>query len=203
MKNGLLPLLILLIAALGCGSVDKTSENPKTQLKAPTAPHILVQSEPKGKTGIYQQDFRILPEMVVNGEVISPGEHSFDLNSTSSYSGKKPACDAKSLVLTIGHTTSRDISWRFPPNSTASVSVDGSKLPLAVYSQLPYAMPTMAKYLKDPEASEALIIAPGCEVYQRMSKAKTVEFQIGNGSFKLEPEGVASFREFAQDLGFK
>jgi hypothetical protein len=204
MKNRLLPFLILLMVGLGCGSADKTTEGPKKQqLQSVTSPHILVQSEPKGKTGVYQQDFRILPELVVNGEAIAPGEHSFDLFSTSSYSGKKPSCDAKSLVLTIGHSTSRDISWRFPPNTTASVIVDGTPIDLKVYSQQPYAMPAMAKYLKNPEAAEGLIIAPGCELYQRMSKAKTIEFQIGNASFKLEPEGVASFREFAQDIGFK
>jgi hypothetical protein len=202
MRSLSIPFLILLAAALGCTSGNQTSGNSKNELKGATTPHLLVQSEPNGKTGVYQQNFRILPELLVNGEAIS-GEHSFDLASMSSYSGKKPRCDAKSLVLSISHSALRDDGWRFPSNSTANVIIDGSPSKLNVYSQIPYGPPTMAKYMKDPEAGEALIISPGCELYQRLSKAKTMEFQIGNASFGLDPGGVASFREFAQALGFK
>jgi hypothetical protein len=204
MKNNLCIAFVLpalFVCGLACGSAERARSDTK-KLRAATSPKILVQPEPKGKTGVYQQDFRILPELLVDGKIVPSGEHEFTLFSSGNYSGKKPSCDVKSLALSLSHVTNRDDGWKFPPSAAASVIVDGTPMVLNVHSQLPYKLPSMANYMKDPQASEALIITPTCEMYQRISKAQTLEFRIGNAGFALSSENVASFREFAQAIGY-
>lgn len=203
MKNAigsLTSLLILLICVVGCGSRNRSVDTGRS-IKTATSPTIKIQSEPKGKTGVYQQDFRILPTLKVDGKP-SEAKHGFTLFSMASYSGKKPRCETQSIVFSVSHDTTDINDWRYPSATAVKVVIDGATHDMKVSSQLPYKMPEMANYMKDPQPSEAILVSPGCELYQKLAKATLVELQIGNGSFSLPPEGVANFREFAKAIGY-
>lgn len=197
---GIVSLALVVWFGLACGSGGTSSKELK-RLDPPTKPTLLVQPEPKGKTGVYQQDFRIIPTLLVDGKS-SRAEHAFTLFSMASYSGKKPTCVAKSLAMSISHETSDLDEWRFPPNASVSVIIDGAPTNLKVYNQLPYKMPSMADHMKNPKASEGVTIEPGCQVYQLLSKAQTISFKIGNATFDLAPDGVQNFREFGRAIGY-
>lgn len=207
MKNGSnLVLVGVLLAALavGCSNSPSRSSGSTDSTKPRTAsiPHVLVQKENGGATGVYQQDLKIYPAVMIDGRP-SPGEHEFTLISTASYKGKGPSCAPKSLTFTITHHISENVGWKFPPSTKAAVRIDGVSVPLNVYSQLPYEMPAMAKYMKDPEPAEALVVSPTCDMYRLLSKAKTASFQIGGASFDLDGAAIDNFREFAGDIGYK
>lgn len=198
--GNVLPIALLIFVVVGCGSTNR--ENTGTQSKpASSKPSILVQNEPKGKTGVYQQDLDFIPTLMVDGKA-SASDHSFGIYSMASYSGKSPKCEVKSLALSMSHSSPDVHAWRFPAKASAAAVIDGEIIPLKVYSQLPYKMPDMAKYMKNPEASEALIIAPDCALYKKFAKARTVEFRVANASFALLPDGVSNFAEFAKAIGY-
>lgn len=138
---------------------------------------------------------------MVNGKSVD-GDHGIEISSTDAFKGKVPKCDQKSLVLSISHDTSDIGTWRFPQGTTLNIVIDGNMNGLQVYSQLPYKLPDMAKYMKDPEPSESLILAPKCELYKKFATAKSIEVKIGDASFELPPEGVASFRDFSRAIGY-
>lgn len=203
-KNGLnlgLVVIFFIIASMACSSnTGRTTAEPKP--KKNSFPTVLVQKGSGGSVGVYQQDLVIYPAVMVDGKPVA-GDHSFTLFSTDTYKGKTPNCDQKTLSLSISHSVPEQGAWRFPPSTKASVTIDGVALPLTVYSQLPYALPAMADHMKDPEASEAVIIAATCDMYKLMSKAKSVTFQIGDASFDIDGATISNFREFAGDIGYK
>lgn len=204
MKKSILNLglvgILLTVVLIACS--NNTRRTTETKPKKNSFPTVLVQQEPGGNVGVYQQDLRIYPAVTVDGKTVA-GDHSFMLFSTASYKGKIPKCVQKNLSFSISHSVPEQGSWRFPPSAKASVSIDGVSHPLSVYSQLPYALPAMADQMKDPEPSEAVIISATCEMYQLLSKAKAVTFQIGDGSFDIDGATIANFREFAGDIGYK
>ena len=203
-QNVTLTAAVLALAALACASDPSGSKKTTANVRTASFPHVSVQKEKGNTTGVYQEDLIIYPALIVNGKQLVDGNHSFSFASTASYGGRAANCVEKNLAMTLSHDADDIKTWGFPPGTKATIVVDGSAIALKVYSQLPYALPSMAKYMKDPQPSEALIISPTCDMYRRLSKAKSVSFQIGdNAAFELEGDAIDNFREFASDIGYK
>lgn len=189
-------LWISMIAFTGCKSSETANSN-KDPLKAGTenkhgAKLIIQYLAAKDETNIYQQDFTIKPQ-VMTDTVAASGSHSFDIHNMATFKGKVPVTAPNNASFTLTHSIASKNSWHFPPKLKTLVMVtDGEKTEIPIYSQKELDKDSP----KDKEFYETLIMEMPYANYAKIAKAKDVEFQIGNGKFKLSGENILAFQDF-------
>jgi hypothetical protein len=189
--------LWLLIAVSGCSNSQNTNNSnsqfpPKAGTEFKHGAKLIVQYLPsKDETAIYQQDFSIKPDVMVGNA--SKGKHAFNINNTATFKGKALTAAPYGCSLTFIHSIPSKSGWHFPPKSKIAFVADGERVEIEKYQQmdLDKDLPT------DKEFYESMITEMKCESYSKIAKAKDVEFQIGNGKFKLSDENIKAFQDFA------
>jgi hypothetical protein len=167
---------------------------PKDGIEYKHGTKIIVQYLPsKDETNIYQQGFRLQPEVSISNKKVSE-KHTIEFNNTASYKGKNPSFVANNAAFTIIHSTSKKSNWHFPSKTKLIIIADGEKIEIPIYSQSELTKDAPS----DKEFYETLIIQPTYEMYSKIAKAKNVEFQFGTGNFKLSDENILAFRDFIE-----
>jgi hypothetical protein len=196
-----LPFLLLFFAALGCSentqpaAAKKSETSGDKQNVAKNGAKLLIQSEPKNRTGIYQSDFKILQPIVVSGKKVD-GQHSIELNNQASYTGTTAKCDAESLVIDILHGKPSRSGWQFPRNAKLTYVADGVEMkPIKVIQK--------SLDEEDGEYWEALISQPSCEAIQKIASAKTAALKVDAAVITLSDSDISAFRDFAAAIGIK
>jgi hypothetical protein len=169
---------------------------PKAGVEYKHGTKIIVQYLPaKDETNIYQQEFKVQPELISNGQKVK-GKHTFEIHNMATYSGRKPSTIPTNLSFTLTHSTSSRNEWRYLQKAKFIVVADGERVEMPVYSQTELKKDAPS----DKEFYEALIIQSTYDMYSKIANAKNVELQIGTGSFRLSDENIAAFRDFASYL---
>jgi hypothetical protein len=186
-----------LVMAAGCSSADQVSNANSSHLppKAGTeykhgAKLIVQYLAAKDETAIYQQGFSIKPDVMVDNA--SKGKHAFDINNTATFKGKALTAAPYGCSLTFIHSIPSKSSWHFPTKSKIAFVADGERVEIEKYQQ----MDLDKDFPTDKEFYESMITEMKCENYSKIAKAKSVEFQIGNGKFKLSDENILAFQDF-------
>jgi hypothetical protein len=198
MKNNLNPVLVILIfIVIGCAcSSPKTGNAPNGIIDKPSVEYIhgtkitTIYSEKEDKTSVYQLEFKFQPDLIVNKNIVKE-KHVFQFDNSSEYKGKVPNCTNTSL--SIIHSIFSDGSWHFEPKTKASIKLDAEVIEIPPNYQRPLGKTNST----DQESFEGFIVQPTCEIYSKIINAKTIGFQIGNGSFEFSEENKLAFQEFA------
>jgi len=191
-------LTVLLTFFMSCKpkSETKTKMPPKAGIEYKHGTKIIVQYLPaKDETNIYQQEFKLQPEIITNNKKVSE-KHTIEFNNMASYKGKTPSFVSNNSSFTIIHSTKSKSNWHFPPKTKVTIIADGERVEMPVYSQSELTKDAPS----DLEFYETLIFQPTYEMYSKIAKAKNVEFQIGTGNFKLSDENILAFRDFIEYL---
>lgn len=174
----------------------KTKMPPKAGTEYKHGTKIIVQYLPaKDETTISQQQFKLQPEIIVNGKKVNE-KHDIEFNNTASYKGKSPSFVSENASFTIIHLTGSKSNWHFQPKAKLTIVADSERIEMPVYSQ----SELIKDSPKDTEFYETLIVQPTFEMYSKIAKAKVVEFQIGTGNFKLTDENILAFQDFISYL---
>jgi hypothetical protein len=200
-----LTLCLWLAMILGCTSSRKASDlgpvhNDDNHLVDYNhGAKLLVQYIPaKDETSVYHyiprddtkfKDPPFKPDLSVNGQTIS-GKHTIELFDMVSFSGRKPTSIPVNTALTIIHGIVTGKDWHFLQHTRLIVEVDGGNFEIPVYSQ----MELKKDDPSDSEFYETLIAKPTYEMYSKIANSRRVTIKIGNGSFDLTPEYIASYR---------
>ncbi len=194
----LICLTVLLSSFLGCMAEPetKTKMPPKAGVEYKHGTKIIVHHLPaKDETNIYQQEFKLQPEVTVSNKKASE-KHKIEFNNMATYKGKTPSFVSDNASFTIIHSTNSKSNWHFPPKTKLVILADGERIEMPVYSQSELTKDSPS----DSEFYENLIIQPTFEMYSKIAKAKSVEFQLGTGNFKLADENILAFRDFIDYL---
>jgi len=129
------------VLILGCkSSSSETKETksglpPKAGVEYKHGTKIIVQYLPaKDETNIYQQEFKMQPELISVGKPVKE-KHSFEINNMASYSGRKPSTIPTNLSFTFTHSTPNQNGWHYPPKAKFIFIADGERVETPVYSQ--------------------------------------------------------------------
>jgi len=192
---------ILLIAFTACDtSNSEIANNNKFPLEDGVeykhGTKIIVQYEPsKNETSIFQQEFVIHPEVFIDKNA-ARGKHTFSITNMATFKGKVPTRVPYGCSLTLLHSIDNKSSWHFPPKSRIAFIVDGERVEIQKYVQTKLDKDSR----EDKEFYESMITEISYENYLKIANAKSLEFQIGNGKFKLSDENILAFKDFTDYL---
>jgi hypothetical protein len=192
----LLLALSLMLGCLGKPATQGSAPKPKAPQSNTYKPaRLLIQNEPRGNTGVYQQHLKLSSPLFIDGK-LADEEHAFEVNNTASYKGKTPTCVSEHLAFMITHTTPTKAGWHYPSKASISVIADGQTLkPVKVVQQAPE--------IEDGEYWETLIVQPTCEMFSSLGKAASAEIQIGNASIKVSSDELNDLKKFAEAIGYR
>jgi hypothetical protein len=165
-------------------SVSYTPSNDKTEVD-----HYFPASGPNLK----QPPFK--PDVLVGTQKIK-GKHSFEFLDTVSFSGRKPSTAPTNTSLVITHAITNRNEWHFPVKASLVIVADGMTFDVPVFSQTELKKDDPS----DAEFYEVLFVKPTYDMYAKIAEAMEVKMQIGSVSFNLDPESVASYRDFVGHL---
>jgi hypothetical protein len=195
----ILPFVVLLLVVLACSELSvnpsKSTSKPQSQShSSPNGARLRINSEPKDRTGIYQDNFKIAQPVKINGKNIE-GVHNIELSNMAGFSGSTPRCEIESLVINVLHGKPKTAGWQYPRNAKLSFIIDGADLKPNKVTQMD---------LDEDEGQywESLISQPTCEIIQKMATASSVVLKIDNATIELSETDRAALKEFAATIGF-
>jgi hypothetical protein len=135
------------------------------------------------------------PDLTVDGETIK-GRHVFGFHDSVTFSGRKLTAIPINICCNWVHKIADPNEWHYPPKARVIISADNDRFEISVYRQFELSKDKPS----DAEFSELLITKPTYEMYVKLASAKNVTVQIGTASFSLDPEVIASYRDFVAYL---
>ncbi len=159
----LICLTVFLTPFIGCKSESETKMKvpPKAGVEYKHGTKLIVQYLPaKDETNIYQQEFKLQPEVTVSSKKANE-KHKIEFNNMATYKGKTPSFVSDNASFTIIHSTNSKSNWHFPPKTKLIILADDERIKMPVYSQ--------SELTKDSpsysEFYETLIIQPTFELF--------------------------------------
>lgn len=193
--------------ALGCASTGNlgSASDPDHLIDYKHGAKILVQYiPPKNETNVYHyipandanhKESPLRPDLIVGGQIIKD-KHTFEFFDDVAFSGRKPSEIPTNTALSITHAVTNRKEWHFPSKARLTITADGKSFDVPVHSQSELKKDDPS----DAEFYEILITKPTYEMYMKIANAKDVTVQIGNASFKLDAESIASYGDFVSHL---